>query len=76
MAIQRSADFQDALSDAPHMHHHHHHHNHRTRRVSDIGGGNGFGHSGHTHEGHYQLVNYSHYKSSSQSPYVIYISVE
>ena len=55
---------------------HHHHHNHRTRRVSDIGGGNGFGHSGHTHEGHYQLVNYSHYKSSSQSPYVIYISVE
>jgi hypothetical protein len=59
------------------MHHHFHNHNHhRARRISDIGGGNGFGHSGHSHEGLYQLVNYSHYKSSSQSPYVIYISVE
>ena len=58
----------DGLGDGQHVGHHH---QHRSRRISDIGGT-----PGHSHEGHYQLVNYSHYKSSALSPYIIYISVE
>jgi len=68
---QMSTLIMDNLSplDSKGFHNNHHHH-HRSRRISDIAGiGSNFG------EGLYQLVNYSHYKSSS-NPYIIYVSVE